>query len=506
MLLLASAALVLLGGWIELYRGGAPSSSVFAMLGWQLLYQALLLGTFAYLVRVRRTPAPARPLFGLLVLFVLDGSLVQHRFGWDPGEGQGVAALGIVLSLVTAAALFRVAGLPLAGRLFLALFASAAVSRLGPILIAGAIPPQVGLSSPWVLQGWFLSLVLLPFVLPGRRYEPDPRESSVAAAALGFGVLHFAIAGIGAGLPLRPAYLAPLLVLLGPALDRLLREEEKIPERRLVIRLIPWIGLAAAAFDVTPELFGAGTGWSVTPFSTVLVLVIALRHFGLLPREPRGAVAVDAALFSSAILGGDLPEVLVRLRFPEAWQLVVVTAIVGLALRRSRERIEISALPLLPALLAAGWISETLRIPWVAALATTVAGSLLVSARLGGIPVAGPLAPKLLAGVLAFAPLAAFALAESPDTALALAVWLLLLVPASERFALPLLRRAAALAGAVAVVGLALSASPGIDLGSVEPARLMVAAGFFLFFAGLATVLFGARVAALIRRRISVAP
>jgi len=503
---LASAFLVLLGGYVALHDGsGAPRwdelEHVFAT---QVLYELLLLFVIAYLHRFRGAGTAGygeETLFltGVLALFVFDALALQHLYGWTEREGRTSAAVGFVSGLVLVGALRLVLRLSL--RLTLTAVSSLAVIRFGGFLLAGDEPAPGALSPRFVGLSWILASCLLPALVLG---EPEPArgapsrsfERRALLTVLAVAVLHVIPMGNAMGHRFEPAYLAPLVILAGPVLERLL------PRSGRYVDWLPVAGLALTATTLTPSLLDRP--WAnrlpLTPFWLAALLVTAVSIGRAVSLRRPGLVRVAAVAASAAILGGDLPEVLARAVYPEPWQALTVVALLWWTIA-SAPSISMRGALGLHAMSAAVLASLLARAsyPWLAGYLVLLAAGILALERLSGEKLP-PRARVSILAMLALVPAAATidptVVSASTSIVVAGAVATLLLVSGgltSDRLLIAGGVLSGVVTGAVQI---------GLAYGRAElhVGRILIQAGFVFLLAAFVRTTYGDQLKAQARR------
>ena len=363
---LCSAFLVLLGGWLTLYGdGGKPRHYELAhVLGTQLLYAGALVGVLFVLAKRRSCRRDVALLLPLLLVFLLDGLLVQHLYGWVEPEGIAAALIGGGVSVALMLATARRLRFPWLSPLVAMPVLAVLFARLGPFLLSSQsevqplVPQQVAL-------GWLLGLCLLPCIaMRSAAREPSELplrrlELGSISLSLGFALLHFLPSGSSFDLPFRFAYLAPFVILAGPAIDELFPAASRRGALRILSSLLPALGALLAATQLTPGFAYTDwtQSWPLTPFWLALILAAFVELGRALGQRDRRRLHVAAGLGVLALLGGDLPEVLATTFYPETWQVLAAaftTLPVLIATRRHEEGLILHALP---AWLAASWLT-----------------------------------------------------------------------------------------------------------------------------------------------------
>ena len=516
---LVSAFCVLLGGWLTLYgeRGQPRNFDLAHVLGTQLLYAAALAGAIALLAKRASCRRDLVLLLPLLLVFSMDGLLVQHLYGWFEPEGIVAATVGVVVAGALLLLVARRLRLPLLSPLVVTPLVAAVVVRLGPFLLTGVaetpplVPRQVAL-------GWLAALTLLPAIAlrpaadrrargPAEHLPLRRLELGAVGLSLAFTLLHFIPSGSSFDLPFRLAYLAPFLVLGAPALDQLFPVTTRRRPLSTLSRLLPLLGVALAATQLTPGLGLTDwtVSWPLTPFWIALVVAALVEAERALTKRDSAHLHVAAGLAVLACLGGDFPEVLVTTVHPAAWQAMAAAALTLPVLWAARQRREGLLLHALTAWIAAsslhsagyprilGWI---VLLTWGAALLHLLQ------------PNEGERRDRLATAlVLTALPVGHALLAEWSVVTVVVAV-------ASCSFAAavglaardPLLQVVGPACGGLGLLLLPLRLQ--VDAG-VPVGILFVELGFVLLLAGLASSLAGERIAARVTewwRRVGTAP
>lgn len=480
-LYLISALLVLAGGYATLYSGGRPISvALNRVLGAQFAYTAALVMVLACLHRIRRETRDPLLLTGIVCVFLLDALLVQHLYGWTSQDGRIAAFGGASASLMLLAALALALRLPLHGRPIISMGCAILFSRLAPLLLIGAVPEE--LAPRHVALGFLLAACALPgILLPDLR---APRELPArildvggTLTALGAADAHFAAAGASFDLPLRFAYLAPVIIVLPALIERLVPELASSPAVARLAAGLPYLGLALSATHFTPGLLAAewAQSWPLTPFTLCLGLVVIVEGLRAARRKDIALAHCVVALAAVGTLGGDMPAILASAVYPTPLQLATLVLIAGTFIAITRRLVPGSALHCLVAFVAAGALA-TLGIPWIVAWIMLIAwGPLLISAAARDAkPLADPLRASLAA--VAMLPAVVLLLAEHdslPRLALASASCALGLIVAR----LTGDRLLAVISGASAGLGL-IGWPVSLQVrGGVAPGMLMMEAG-----------------------------
>ena len=490
-LFLLSAALVLLGGYLSLYdaHGRLLSVAIADVLGANLLYQAALVAAIGVLYRWRGNVEDTLVLLAILGLFLVDGTLFQHLYGWAPGDGRNAALLGGGAALVFLVAVSTILRLPLDGRLFLAVLAAAAYVRFAPALLVGVeAVPGSPVTPAYVGLGWLLALLPLTAWLPSASHGPS-RLPVLAIERFGIlgsvavATLHFAFAGESFDLRFQLAYLAPLVIVIGPMLEHLWPGLAVVPAARRLLTGLPFVGLALAATSFPPGLLPQrwAQAWPLTPFYLALLFTGLVELARAHKSGSRGRAHVAALLVALATLGGDFPEILTSARFPSLVQLVLVNAVVWMTLRRTRAFLPGTALMAFSSFVSASFLAE-LGYPWICAYLLALAwGGLAIEAMTRWL-----MPPALrIASVSVLTVLPVLVALAMPSS------WLVIGIAAGQCglvFALGLLRHdrllwqlapAAVLLGAVGYP-LALQ-----QRAAVAPARVVTEVGFLLLALGV---------------------
>lgn len=344
---LASALLVLLGGYLRVHdqSGRLVNVALRDVFATALVYQLAVLGAFAWLHGRRGDSQDCQALLAILALFILDAPMIQHLYGWDVGDGRTVAVLGAVSGIVYLRAATRILCMPVASRTFCAVASCILFYRFGPTLLLDASGPLL-VTARHVLLGWILALaVTLPMLLPAsesrRSRLPSRRiEQAALAGSATFAILHFVAAGTGFGLAFRIVYLAPLAVMLAPALERVIGPERLRGPMRLAVEALPYLGVAIAATGFSPALLEAD--WARTfalgPFYPVLLLAAAVQLARGLRSRRWPLVQAAAVMAALACLGGDLPEAIVNARFPTLMQVLACSTLLWAPILLGRDR------------------------------------------------------------------------------------------------------------------------------------------------------------------------
>lgn len=380
---LASAFLMLLGGYLSIRGEAALWADVEFVFVTQLVYAGLLVLVLGYLLRALHQLEEPLLLLAVIVTFVLDVMLIQHRYDWERGDGLMAATIGCASGLLLIFATTAVLGLSPVNRLTGALSALVVFIRFGPALLLGA--PSIdtvsattlshlsshGLSPSYVALGWMLAACLLPlFLLPrtDRMASVLPlRKIERWGLLLAFGIAlgHFIPIGNAFDLRFRIAYLAPFVVLLPAAIERMTAESDRSVGLRRLCDGLPFFGIALAATMQSSafwRVFGLLEG-ALTPFWLVLMLATAVQVWrSATSRRPAllYAAALPAAM---SILGGNLSAVLTQIWYPQLWQVAGVLLVCFVVIFRTRRPLVAMTLHLLPSLTAAGWLAEQ-GFPW----------------------------------------------------------------------------------------------------------------------------------------------
>ena len=334
---LASFLLMLAGGFLGLCDAGPGRrwdlSSVF---GTQLLYEALVVAVLAHLYRKQRRTEESLLLFGVLLAFVFDALLIQHRYGWEEAIGIRVAVLGALSGaafLLAAATALRLAPV---SRGLLTAGVSLLFVRLGPCVLARTGDARLGPLPVWreLLFGVLLSACLAPSLHPRREARADDGlparslDAFLTGIALVFALVHFFPALHAFGPHNGLVALAPFLILLAPALERG-GTASAGPALRRLCDLLPVAGLAVSAAAPAPCLVDAG--WAeripLTPFFLASAAFAGVSLWRAQRHHRPSLLYAGAAGASLTLLGGDLPQALARLVVPSAWQLLAVGAL-----------------------------------------------------------------------------------------------------------------------------------------------------------------------------------
>ena len=342
---LLSALLVLLGGYLHLYDAGRPRTVALSEVhGTQLAYQALLVVVLAFLYRTRSELRDTLSLTCFVLVFLLDGLLLQHLYGWVEPDGFVAASVGCASAFLTLAVLSALFRLPLVNRLSAVIACTVVVLRFGPALLVQAAPTSE--TAPrFVALGWLLAACAVPvFLLPSlERVEshlPLARMERVGlTACLAFGLLHLIPVGHSFDLPFRVAYLAPLVILLAPLLERLVpaasQHASAAPgHRRPSLGRSRAVGITFSAGDARHAM---GSGLAA---DALLSLSPARGGRAAVPRPARSARPTcstwqrsSSRSHASAAIS---PRVLVRLRFPTLLQVALGSVVVWSVIAASR--------------------------------------------------------------------------------------------------------------------------------------------------------------------------
>jgi hypothetical protein len=491
----------LLGAWASLYdiHGRPIRVAILEVSGILVAYQVALALVVTFLHRVRREARETRVLLAILALFLLDGGLVQHFYGWAEGVGLAAAAVGSCGSIVVALLLAVGLRLPISGRLVAMFLATILFVRFGPALLVFATP---GTSSApaWVLLGWLLALLpLAAFFPPSTQKEPRLPVQALDRAGffgcLALALLHFVNAGRSFALPFPPLALAPLLLTLAPALERLFPTISDHRAARRLVSGLPWLGVFLAATAFAPSVVDTpwANAWPLTPFFLTLVGGIAVQLFRA-HRNGDPALAHQAALLAMlGTLGGDLPQILVSARFPGDVQAIALLAMAALTIAIGRRPREAAVLAALAGFVVAGWIAGK-GYPWFPAFFIALAGSQVAIETTTGWVI--PRGPRLaIVGALTLLPVCVF-LADRQSL-----VGLLVAIGSNlATFFLGWRRRDSLLEtlspGSLAIgfLGWILELSVGSE--GLRPSRLLVEAGFLLLAIGFLRSLYGDRLRA----------
>jgi len=404
---LVSAGLVLLGSYLTLYDdpSRAPDAALRHVFGTHLAYEVGLLLVVFFLYRFRREEEIPTILGGILGVFIFDGLLLQHRYGWDTGTGLEAAIIGCVSGILFLSLTAVAVELPLRSRLVGTGVLAVLFVRFGPGLLIGADsaalmePRLVGLG--WLLGACLVPLMILPSAARARSRLPFATLEWVGVVgALAFATLHFVTAGQSLDLAFRVAYLAPAVMILGPVIERLREGAPAEPGLDRLARLLPWIGLALAATRFPPGLLDAAwaQAWPLTPFYLCLLLLIAIQVARGLRDRDRPRLGGALRLAALACLGGDFPEMLVRARYPSAWQVIAVVLLMGAACLGTRRPLGAIAGLMAPAYVVASFLAmpheavqwelfhrklppESLGYPWLVAYLVVLGVGLLILER-----------------------------------------------------------------------------------------------------------------------------
>jgi hypothetical protein len=401
---MASAFLMLLGGYLLLYNGDGTRrwAEVHYVFLTQLGYQVILLLMCAYLYRKLSLLEEPLMLLGILGVFVMDVLFIQHLYGWEPGVGfhwSTTASISSVALLLGASAAM---GFGVGNRLLWTACAVVLFFRLGPAVLPSA-PVVFGVSLGYVALGWMLAGCLVPIlVLPRpatRKLDCGRWEPWALAVTVIIGIAHFMSAGNSMDLAFSVVYLAPFVVVLPLALERLSEGRSRSRAFVLLCDGLPLIGMFLTAVKQAPpvwDVFHLGEG-PLTPFWLVALLAAVVSIRRSIVNRRSGLLHAAALALAFLCLGGNLSEVLVRLRFPDTWQLVTVLAISVTAALLTRQAKPALLLHLLPAFALSCWMAER-GYPLVPGLLMALCWGLLLLEPLTGTSIGW----KLRAGVVLF--------------------------------------------------------------------------------------------------------
>lgn len=376
---LASALAMLLGCYLSIHEGSVPWSNLRFVFFSQFAYQLMLLAILSYLIRVKRSVAEAIIVCAILGAFVLDVLMIQQLYDWERGPGLAAGLGGTLRGLLLiggVAAAFR------DRRLFRLLAVSALMVifiHLGPYVLVGAqsesasngyMSLSAGLSRQYVMLGWLFSATLLPILLQTVKTN---RNSNILFQTLelwglflviGIGFIHLFLAGIPFNLQFRWAYLAPFVVLSMPALGRLV-PDSKNESFRIFNKALPFVGISLAATRLAPPLwnvFRISEG-PLSPLWLVLVLASIVFLCNYIWNHDASSLVAGAVPLAMILLGGNVPEILLSIRYPVLWQVAGVLAICLFAELRGGTPKHAMILHLVPSMTAAGWLAER-GTPW----------------------------------------------------------------------------------------------------------------------------------------------
>lgn len=497
-LYLLSALLVLAGGYFSLYSGGRPLTvDLREIVGTQIAYEALLLLVLACLHRVRHQTRDPLLLLGILVFFLLDSLLVQHLYGWGPGDGRTAGVIGASASLALLLGACAALRLPMLSRPVGTLAIAVIFARFAPAVLQGAVADEM--APRHVALGWMLAACLLPaLLLPplarvGAPHALPLRALDAAGTAAGIvaALLHFVPAGASFDLPLRAGYFAPFVVLLAPVIERAAREGGLHHMLRRVVGGLPWIGLmlAATAFPAALLPQHWAQDWPLTPFTLALALTFVVQAGRAVAQRDPMLAHQAAGLLALGALGGDLPAILLNSTCPRAWQAAAVALIAWGCILTWRRLIPGALLHALAAFVLSGALAP-LGIPWVPAWIALLAwGPLLIAP-----PSLGLLTPRMrvaLAAVATGLPVAVMLAApEARARLVAAACGCAAAAIVALRSRDRVLGGVTAASAAAGLVGWPLSFQV---YGEIRPGKLLIELGFLALLLGFANSLFGDR-------------
>lgn len=497
-LYLLSAALVLLGGYLKLHDadGHPVTVAMRDVFGTHLTYQAALLLAIAFLHRIKGQVRDSLTLLAVLGVFMVDGLMLQHLYGWERGEGLVAAALGstaAVLSLAVAGWILR---LSLLTRGFACLLGAILFVRFGPTLLVGA-PPGEGVAPRFVVLGFLLAALPLLVYLPVPSRAPSrlplvAMERAAVGLALAAGAFHFVNAGRSFDLGFHLLYLAPFVIVLAPALEQLMPGLRSDPGTRRAIGALPYVGLALSASSFPPGLLAQhwAQAWPLTPFYLSLLLAAVVQLGRGVQNDSPQLRHAGAFLLVVACLGGDLPEALAAARFPHLFQVLAVDAVAAWTVARARDRSAGTLLLALASFVSASFLAER-GVPWGVAFLLLLAWSGLALERLSRW-LLDPAARLALAAILTVMPVMTFLLEHDSRSRLGVAAAAL---AAAFLFACvrrdPVLLRLAPLSAGLGLVGYAALAG---DHQRTSPGEVATELGFVLLALGLVRSVWGGRI------------
>jgi len=497
---LLSAACVLLGCYLLGHSAqDLPSvADLRTVLGTQVGYSACLLAVAAWLIHRGGNRRDGLLLLALLLVFTLDAQAIQHLYGWTSSDGRRAAWVGALSGVLLLAGAAKALGHAPWSRLALTGISAALFVRFGGFALAGAAPadPAMPYSPPLVVLGWLLAACLLPtLVLPAPRAVSDRarlEESVGLMACIAFPAAHLALIGFSLALPSRIAYFAPLMILAPAFAERAWPELRDVRWRRIVLDATPLVAVVSTATFFSPSLIEAD--WArhlpLTPYLLAMIGATASTALRAWRLRHVGFAHVAAGLAAVALLGGDMPEMLARLRYPDTWQALVVATICWLAMAIGRRFEPGLCLHGLASFVAASWLAETWGIPWLGGFVVLLAFGLLAHARACGRTL--PLRERLPAmAAVVIAALASLALEHD-----ALPRLVFVLGAAALLAALSLVRRDRLVLVALAalLVGTCAIEAIGVQrVGEVSPGRLLIELGFLLLLLAALRSMLGTR-------------